>query len=135
MSEVIKPNDIVIIQNNLTDLQLKVVQNVFSDAQKLAKRIISTQIDTTNSTVIIVQLVSELVALVQGIQINKQKLSGFNKKAVVIELGRLILEQTLDSNPQKDLILSIYKVSVDGIVDSLINVSKKINVSKSICCF
>jgi hypothetical protein len=101
----------------------------------LAKRIISTKIDTTNSTVIIVQLVSELVALVQGIQINKQKLSGFNKKAVVIELGRLILEQTLDSNPQKDLILSIYKVSVDGIVDSLINVSKKINVSKSICCF
>lgn len=134
MGEVIKPSDIVIMSNKLTELELKVINEIYTNALSLAKRILSTDINSTNSTVVIVQLVSELVTLVQGIQINKQKLTGTNKKSIVIELGRLILEKELDKNPQKDLIISLYNLSVEGIVDSLVNVSKKININKNLCC-
>ena len=121
--------DVVISEEStvskLTEQQRIIVQTLYESAKKTSESLLT---DTTlDSSIKITQLIAQLMAFMEQVNLGGEKISGANKKAVVLELGRLLIKDHIKDNVQRVKILLMYDVLAEKTLEVMIDVSHLIN--------
>ena len=80
-----------------------------------------------NNIVKITTLIGQLIQQVEKVRYNKQSPPGMDKKAIVLELCRIILLNDVELS-------DTYKLIADATLETMITVSKLIHIQPK-CCF
>lgn len=108
----------LLAESNLTEYQKKLALNIYDTAKHSIQSFISSDI---NISLKITMLIGQMITLIEKV---KTKPTGADKKAVVLQLGRILLrEVTSDSN-----IFTMYDLFSDTALETMIRVSKVANV-------
>lgn len=110
----------------VTQTQRALVQSLYEDAKRLTAIIWSST--ALDSSVKITQLIAQLMVLVESVQLEGQKISGMNKKAVVLELGRLLLRDLIKDDIERAQLLLMYDVLAEKILEAMIQMSHAVNI-------
>ena len=112
--------------SELTQFQKQVVKQIFNTSKDTIKEIIDSP-EMADALVVTIA-VGNLVKLIETLKINNKPLNGKNKKAIVLYLGRLLLNDLLPENRNKVNILGIYDLVAEPTLEKLIDVSSNINI-------
>ena len=111
--------------SKLTEQQRAIVQTLYESAKNASESLLT---DTTlDSSIKITQLIAQLMAFMEQVNLGGEKISGANKKAVVLELGRLLIKDHIKDNVQRVKILLMYDVLAEKTLEVMIDVSHLIN--------
>ena len=76
--------------------------------------------------------IAQVIKEIEHVKINGNTPTGTNKKAVVIELGRILIKEINEPD-----IVMVYNIIAEQIIESMIDVSKSVNQIQDIptvCC-
>lgn len=115
------------MESKLSDEQKKILTFVYDSAKDGAREILNkpAMADALKMT----QMMSSIIKMLETITFNQVKLSGANKKAVALELGRKLINDIVSDENIKAGILTIYDFTAEQTLETLIDVSKHVNVS------
>lgn len=111
-----------IIESNLTDEQKKLTLQIYDSVKNIVKDIIPDE--TINETVKITKTVGHIIKQLETIKVDDKSPSGTDKKAVAIQLGRIIIKELISDETK---ILTLYDVVAEPILEAMIDVSKVVN--------
>jgi hypothetical protein len=111
-----------IIESNLTDEQKKLTLQIYDSVKNIVKDIIPDE--TINETVKITKTVGHIIKQLESIKVDDKSPSGTDKKAVAIQLGRIIIKELISDETK---ILTLYDVVAEPILEAMIDVSKVVN--------
>lgn len=122
-------NGLVLLSvSNLTAYQKQIALTIY-DTIKHA--IYISMSDDTNNIIKITMMLGKMIQNIEKVKIKDTKPTGNDKKAVVIELGRILIQE-MTSNVE---LLELYNLVAETTLETMINVSKVVNVAiVSKCC-
>jgi len=111
-----------IMESNLTDEQKKLTLQIYDSIKSTVKDIIPDE--TINETVKITKTVGHIIKQLETIKVDNKSSSGTDKKAVAIQLGRILIKElTFDETK----ILTLYDIIAEPMLEAMIDVSKVVN--------
>jgi len=114
--------------SSLTVYQKQIALTIY-DTIKHAIHISMT--DDSNNIIKITMMLGKMIQHIEKVKIKDTKPTGNDKKAVVIELGRILIQE-MTSNVE---LLELYNMVAETTLETMINVSKVVNVAiVSKCC-
>jgi len=119
-------------EQKYTEEQLEIIALIYAKAKEIAETIIQMDIP---SAMKVSKMIAEMIKLLEGITIHNKKISGKTKKHIAITLSRNLICKTADES-SKDKILSAFDDIADQMLETLIDVSRNVNVQEiaSSCC-
>ena len=114
--------------NALTKEQKEILSVVF---EKVKTSVESIMIDMDLSNHIkIMQIISSVIKIVEGLTVMKKTISGIDKKAVALACGRKCIKMMKD---HLDMLL-LYDMIAETAMETMIDVSRNLNVNGAECC-
>ena len=84
---------------------------------------------SVNNTVKITKTLGQIIKQLENAQLDGKKPSGADKKAVAIQLGRILIKEVMhDDNGEKE-VLMVYDLIAEPTLEAMIEVSKVVNVA------
>ena len=129
----IEINDIEIIIDNgtLTNHQkaivLKVYNKVKNNIAEIINKLSNDTLEVSDVANIIFELVCYNMKIIEKIKVNKTKLTGEEKKLIVLELIRVSIHSEVKDEVVKTTILKIYDMSAESILENVLDVSQSVN--------
>ena len=112
----------------LTKEQKEILSVVF---EKVKASVESIMIDMDLSNHIkIMQIISAVIKIVEGLTVMKKTISGIDKKAVALACGRKCIKMMKD---HLDMLL-LYDMIAETAMETMIDVSRNLNVNGAECC-
>lgn len=111
--------------SKLTDQQRDIVQSLYESAKAVSESSLADS--TLDASLKITRLIAQLMAFMEQVNLGSEKISGANKKAVVLELGRLLIKDHIKDNIQRVKILLMYDVLAEKTLEVMIDVSHVVN--------
>jgi hypothetical protein len=112
---------------NITPIQRAAITAVIAEVSAAVSSMLSGQITAVNITL----LLGKLVKTVENIVVEGGKLHGADKKVVVLEVGRQLIKRFVHGGQQENAIF-IYEMAAEPVVDTLVDVSRNVNVAGAI---
>lgn len=109
----------------LTEQQRAIVQTLYEGAKGISATLLSDPL--VDSSFKITQLIAQLMGFMEQVNVGGEKISGANKKAAVLELGRLLIKEHVKDDIQRVKILLMYDVLAEKTLEVMINVSHAVN--------
>ena len=114
--------------NALTKEQKEILSIVF---EKVKASVESIMIDMDLSNHIkIMQIISAVIKIVEGLTVMKKTISGIDKKVVALACGRKCIKMMKD---HLDMLL-LYDMIAETAMETMIDVSRNLNVNGAECC-
>lgn len=114
--------------NALTKEQKEILSVVF---EKVKASVESIMIDMDLSNHIkIMQIISSVIKIVEGLTVMKKTISGIDKKVVALACGRKCIKMMKD---HLDMLL-LYDMIAETAMETMIDVSRNLNVNGAECC-
>ena len=129
----IEINDIEIIIDNgtLTKQQkitvLKVYNKVKNNIAEIINKLSNDTLEVSDVANILFELVCYNMKIIEKIKVNRTKLTGEEKKLIVLELIRVSIHSEVKDEMVKTTILKVYDMSAESILENVINVSQSVN--------
>jgi|TARA_B110000902_G_C14070245_1_gene498998 hypothetical protein len=126
---------IVNIENySLTEYQKQIVKVVYDEIKPVILSIIEElkQIDINNvspediSKKIFI-IVTTCIKIIEKTKVNNKKIDGGDKKQIVLELGKIIINTEIDNTSITDIINPIYDTLAEDVLETVIDVSSQVN--------
>ena len=126
---------IINIENySLTEYQKQIVKVVYDEIKPLILSIIEElkKIDINNvlpediSKYIFI-IVSTCIKIIEKTKVNNKKIDGGDKKQIVLELGKIIINTEIDNTAITDIINPIYDTLAEDVLETVIDVSSQVN--------
>lgn len=115
--------------NALTTEQKEILSVVFEKVKDSVESIV-TNMDISNH-IKIMQIISSVMKVVEGLTIMKKTISGMDKKAIALACGRKCIKMM---NNHLDMLL-LYDLIAETAMETMIDVSRNLNVNVvSECC-
>ena len=108
----------LLAESNLTEYQKKLALNIYDTAKHSVQNFITSDM---NISLKITMLIGQMITLMEKV---KTKPTGTDKKAVVLQLGRILLQEVTSASD----IITMYDLFSDTALETMINVSKVANV-------
>ena len=126
---------IVTIENySLTDYQKQIVKVVYDEIKPMIISIIEEfkqmDIDHVSPEDIsknIFVIISTCIKILEKTKVNNKKIEGSDKKQIVLELGKIIINTEIDNTSITDVINPIYDTLAEDVLETLIDVSSHVN--------
>ena len=126
---------IVTIENySLTDYQKQIVKVVYDEIKPMIISIIEEfkqmDIDHVSPEYIsknIFVIISTCIKILEKTKVNNKKIEGSDKKQIVLELGKIIINTEIDNTAITDVINPIYDTLAEDVLETLIDVSSHVN--------
>ena len=124
--------EITLNETDLTKQQKAILEKVYINTKSNITSIFknlnqdSDIADISNSLFKIICLV---VKTIEKVKLNKKKLTGEEKKIIVLTLIRISITSKIDNDAKKKIILNIYDMSSESILETLIDVTQNVNVT------
>jgi hypothetical protein len=119
-------------EQKYTEEQLEIIALIYAKAKEIAETIVQMDIP---SAMKVSKMIAEMIKLLEGVTIHNKKISGKTKKHIAITLSRNLICKTADES-SKDKILGAFDDIADQMLETLIDVSRNVNVQEiaSSCC-
>jgi hypothetical protein len=112
-------------QTALTEEQKQVIQMIYQKSKQATESIL--QDSKMEPTLKITQMIAQIIKIVEYVKVNDKKIVGSSKKGIVIELGRLLINEVLNEQKYKKEILAIYDLIAEQTLEVMIDVSQVVN--------
>jgi len=117
----------MISESSLTEDQKKLATQLYDSTKEAIKSFITDP--SLNNTIKITKTISQLIKQLEGVKVDGKSLSGVDKKAVAIQLGRILIKEVTPDDKGEAEILMIYDLVAEPTLEAMIDVSKVVNVA------
>jgi|TARA_B110000211_G_C14048785_1_gene540222 hypothetical protein len=126
---------IVTIENySLTDYQKQIVKVVYDEIKPMILSVIeelkNINVDNVSPEYIsknIFVIISTCIKIIEKTKVNNKNIDGSDKKQIVLELGKIIINTEIDNTSITNIINPIYDALAEEILETLIDVSSHVN--------
>ena len=126
---------IVTIENySLTDYQKQIVKVVYDEIKPMIASIIDEfkemnieHVSPEDISKKIFVIISTCIKIIEKTKVNNKKIEGSDKKQIVLELGKIIINTEIDNASITDVINPIYDSLAEEVLETLIDVSSHVN--------
>jgi hypothetical protein len=115
----------LISESSLSDEQKKLATNIYDSVKLAIKDFISDP--SINNTIKITKVIGEIIKQLENANTNGKKILGSDKKAIVIQLGSILIKEV--SPDLESEILKLYNLVAEQTLEAMIDVSKVVNVN------
>ena len=116
----------MITESSLSEDQKKLATSIYETIKAAIKEFIS---DPNISEIIkITKTIAKLVKELENAKVDGKEPSGADKKAVAIQLGRILIKELITIDSLDTNILMVYDVIAEPTLENMIEVSKVVNV-------
>ena len=116
----------MITESSLTEDQKKLATSIYDSVKAAIKEFISDP--SINETIKITKTLGKLIKELENATVDGKAPSGTDKKAVAIQLGRILIKEVITSDSLEANILMVYDVVAEPTLEAMIEVSKVVNV-------
>lgn len=135
--------NIQIESSSLTPSQKKIVSVIYIELKKNLITIIDSLKDLDIENIAIEDIskqmfviISHSIKLVEKTKVNNKKIYGSDKKQIVLELGKILINTEINNTDITDIINPIYDTISEEILETIIDVSSHVNTNvKKGCMF
>ena len=133
MNEKIEINDVEIIieSGTLNKKQKTIVLGVYNKVKnnlaEILNKLSSDTFEVSDITNILFELVCYNMKIIEKMKVNNTKVSGEEKKLIVLELIRISIHSELKDEIVKNTILKVYDMSAESILENVLDVSQSVN--------
>jgi hypothetical protein len=128
MSNEMKQNhpmiDIELKDNTLTEEQKQILHMIYQKTKQTTESILRSQQDATLK---ITQVIGQIIKIIEYVKINDKKMVGSSKKAVALELGRMLIQECVQEEDIKQNMLTVYNMIAEQTLEVLVDVSHVVN--------
>ena len=126
---------IVTIENySLTDYQKQIVKVVYDEIKPMISSIIDEfkemdieHVSPEDISKKIFVIISTCIKIIEKTKVINKKIEGSDKKQIVLELGKIIINTEIDNASITDVINPIYDSLAEEVLETLIDVSSHVN--------
>lgn len=115
----------LVSESNLSEDQKKLAVHIYNTSSSAIKSIMSDK--SLNNTLKVTRVIGQLIKKLENDTIDGHKPTGDDKKAVAIQLGRVMIKELVEDETHEKEILSVYDFLADGLLETMIDVSKVVN--------
>lgn len=116
----------MISESSLTEDQKKLANHLYNSCKEAITSFIADA--SLNSTVKITKTIGQVIKQLENVTVDGKVPSGADKKAVAIQLGRILIKEVTPDNKETE-ILMIYDLVAEPTLEAMIDVSKVVNVA------
>ncbi len=116
----------MITESSLTEDQKKLAASIYNSVKAAIKEFISDP--SINETIKITKTLGKLIKELENAKVDGKAPSGTDKKAVAIQLGRILIKEVITSDSIEANTLMVYDVVAEPTLEAMIEVSKVVNV-------
>lgn len=126
----------MISESSLTEDQKKLATNIYESVKSAIQGFISDP--NINSTIKITKVIGQVIKQLETANVDGKKITGSDKKAVAIQLGRILIKEVTPDDKGEAEILIMYDLVAEQTLEAMIEVSKVVNVAvqeiETKCC-
>jgi hypothetical protein len=126
----------LISESSLSDDQKKLATTIYDSVKDSIKDFISDP--NVNNTVKITKTLGQVIKQLETTHIDGKVITGADKKAVAIQLGRILIKEVMPDDKGEAEVLMMYDMIAEATLEAMIEVSKVLNVAVPIlatkCC-
>jgi hypothetical protein len=116
----------MITESSLTEDQKKLAASIYESVKAAIKEFISDP--SINETIKITRTLGKLIKELENAKVDGKAPTGKDKKAVAIQLGRILIKEVVTNDSLEANILMVYDVVAEPTLEAMIEVSKVVNV-------
>ena len=116
----------MITESSLSEDQKKLATSIYESVKAAIKEFISDP--SINETIKITKTLAKLVKELENAKVDGKAPTGADKKAVAIQLGRILIKEVITSDSLEANILMVYDIVAEPTLEAMIEVSKVVNV-------
>lgn len=116
----------MITESSLTEDQKKLATSIYESVKAAIKEFISDP--SINETIKITKTLGKLIKELENAKVDGKAPTGADKKAVAIQLGRILIKEVVTNDSLEANILMVYDVVAEPTLEAMIEVSKVVNV-------
>ena len=116
----------MITESSLSEDQKKLATSIYDSVKAAIKEFISDP--SINETIKITKTLGKLIKELENAKVDGKAPTGADKKAVAIQLGRILIKEVITSDSLEANILMVYDIVAEPTLEAMIEVSKVVNV-------
>lgn len=117
----------MISESSLSEDQKKLATSIYDSVKTAIQGFISDP--DLNSTVKITKTIGQVIKQLETAHIDGKKITGTDKKAVAIQLGRILIKEVTPDDKGEAEILMVYDLIAEQTLEAMIEVSRVVNVA------
>lgn len=117
----------MISESSLSEEQKKLASNIYDSVKKSIEGFINDP--SVNNTVKITKTLGQVIKHIETTKINNNVITGADKKAVAIQMGRILIKEVIPEDKGEDEVLMLYDIIAEPTLESMIEVSRVVNVA------
>lgn len=117
----------MIIECSLSQEQKKLALTIYTNVKKSIETFINNP--NVNNTIKITRTLSQVIKQLENVNIDGKPPSGADKKAVAIQLGRILIREVMPDDKGEAEVLMVYDMIAESTLEAMIEVSKVVNVA------
>ena len=117
----------MISESSLSDDQKKLASQIYEYTKEAVKSFIDDS--SLNNTVKITKTLGQVIKQLENVKIDGKAPSGADKKAVAIQLGRILIKEVTPDDKGEAEILMVYDLVAEPTLEAMIEVSRVVNVA------
>jgi hypothetical protein len=116
-----------ISESSLTDEQKKLATQIYDSTKAAIQGFINDA--SLNNTVKITKTLGQVIKQLEGVKVDGKGPSGADKKAVAIQLGRILIKEVMPDDKGEAEVLVMYDLVAEPTLEAMIEVSRVVNVA------
>jgi hypothetical protein len=117
----------LISESSLSDDQKKLATTIYDSVKDSIKDFISDP--NVNNTIKITKTLGQVIKQLETTHIDGKVITGADKKAVAIQLGRILIKEVMPDDKGEAEVLMMYDMIAEPTLEAMIEVSKVVNVA------
>jgi hypothetical protein len=117
----------MISESSLSEDQKKLASSIYESVSEAIKGFVADP--NVNNTVKITKVIGQVIKQLENTKIEGKVITGADKKAVAIQLGRILIKEVTPDDKGEAEILMVYDMVAEQTLEAMIEVSKVVNVA------
>ena len=117
----------MISESSLTEDQKKLATQIYDSTKEAIKSFIADS--SLNNTVKITKTLGQVIKQLENVKVDGKAPTGADKKAVAIQLGRILIKEVMPDDKGEAEVLMVYDLVAEPTLEAMIDVSRAVNVA------
>lgn len=114
--------------SKLLEEHKQIIKHLYEDAKNISDHILNTL--NIDNIIKVTKLIAEIIKLLERTSYLGKKILGTDKKVIVLELCRNLIESGINDNNVRESLLVVYNMLAEDVLDQMIDVSKNVNMKE-----
>jgi hypothetical protein len=126
----------MVTESSLSEDQKKLASSIYETVKKAIESFINDP--DLNNTIKITKTLGQVIKQIESTKVEGNLITGADKKAVAIQLGRILIREVMPDDKGEAEVLMVYDLIAEPTLEAMIDVSKVVNIAvqeiTATCC-